>query len=123
MYTFYRVTLPPNTPEVNPVVQTLKIPAGTITEIDIEFPAGCQGLANIQLFYETTPLVPYNPLVYLCSDNRTIQTPIEFIADVPPYEITVVGFNLDDSYSHTINIGLTVIETQPESMSSLLLKV
>jgi len=123
MYCFYRVTLPLGTSPSNLVLQRLTIPAGKITEIDIEFPAGCQGLAFIQLFYETAPLVPYNPLVFLSSDNRTIQTPIEFIADVPPYEITVIGYNLDDSYDHTINIGMTIVEDQPESMSSLLLKV
>jgi hypothetical protein len=123
MFYSYRVLLPANTPINNPVIQVLRISQGIITNIEVEFPAGCQGLAFIQLSYETAPILPYNPTVYLVSDNRTIQSPIEFEAFIPPYEIIARGYNLDDSYDHTINIGISITPYKEKSIQDLVMGV
>jgi hypothetical protein len=107
----------------SPVILVMPIRQGTITNIEVEFPAGCQGLTYVRLLYETVPLLPHNPTIFLVSDDRTIQSPVEFEADIPPYEITAIGYNLDDTYTHTLNIGITLQLPKDKSIADLMIGV
>ena len=45
------LTIPANTAEATPYEEDLKLTDGVITRVEVEFPAGCAGLAHSCLLY------------------------------------------------------------------------
>jgi len=108
MYFFYVVPLPPNTPVTNPVIMLEPIQAGLLTFMEVEFPLRCEGLAKLKIKYNTKQIVPFNPPGWLYGDNRVFKLDLNYSIDDPPYQLEFIGYNEDDTYLHTLTVGVMV---------------
>lgn len=122
MYYLFTLVLPENTPLGAPVIQTAEIQAGVIEFIEVEFPYGCVGLAHVKVFYNTIQVVPYNPPGDLYGNDRIFKLDLHFPIDDPPYELTLVGWNDDDTYFHQISIGVMMSEPRTKTIAQALLE-
>lgn len=103
------LTIPANTLITAPVSTSLRIPQGEIVELRLDFPTGSAGLANVRLFATALQIYPSNlggyyrgdGVVYLIRDRYPLKEVLQ--------EVKLEGYNEDDTYSHTITVGLTVI--------------
>ena len=81
---------------------------GIIHRVEIEFPAGCAGLAHVAIRRGLHQLWPLNPDATLASDGWIIAWNEHQELLEEPYTLILSGYNLDDIYPHTpvIRIGL-----------------
>lgn len=115
MYIFTEITNPPNTLASDPLHTIIPLSAGLLTGFDISFPEGCYRLARLQIFYHGRILVPFNLAGSLGYNNITLQIPMNYRIDTAPFDLDIITWNLDDTFSHTLNVGVNIdYETLPE---------
>ncbi len=121
MYYFIPCTISKGTEEDNPLEFILPMASGVIESIDVEFPAGCCGLAGVKIINEDWQLIPWNNDQWLTGDNRSFILPIHYPVTQPPYRLVIQGYNLDDVYNHTIRIGVMLNENSNNNLSLALI--
>ncbi len=113
--------IPANTAEDSPYEEDLKLTDGVITHVEVEFPAGCAGLAHSYARQAVHQVFPTNPDGQLCSDNHVITWDDYEDLDADPRVLTIAGWNTDDTYPHTITwrIELTPREIAERGQTSM----
>lgn len=103
---FHYLAIPKNTAILSYTSYKLPLPISQTHRLWIEFPKGCVGLVGFQLWRGVDQIFPLPPGVWLRSDNYTLNFAFSHWVDKEPYEVELRGYNLDDTYTHTIWIGL-----------------
>ena len=109
MFYDYALTIPANTAKGAPSEQEISLTHGVIHRVEIEFPAGCAGLAHLAIFLREFQLYPTNPDREFASDGYTIAFNDYFELFEPPHNLVIRGYNTDDTYSHTITVRIGVL--------------
>lgn len=103
---FHYLAIPKNTVIASYANYVLKLPIAQIHRIWIEFPKGCAGLVGFSLWRGVEQIFPLPAGVWLRSDGYTFNFAFTHLIDSEPYEVELRGYNLDDTYQHTIWVGL-----------------
>jgi hypothetical protein len=119
MYFEQRFTLPPNTPASDPMILTLDVTPGIVKHVEIAFPPGCCGLAHLQVQYLEHVLYPVNANSDIAGDAETVAFDEDVVLDDVPYQFTLVGYNEDDTYPHTLIFRMQIISEQ-DDMTTIL---
>jgi len=108
LYTF-ALTVPPDTPASQPLRQTATLSPGRIHRVFVMFPPNAAGLLQVGIEYRGSKIWPSNPDGWLLGDNMTWVWDEDM--DLPPGDssIVLVGFNLDDTYSHTAYFAFALL--------------
>lgn len=108
---FYELSLPiPKlTPATDPVSDTIPIHPGVIKQVEVILPAGCVALVHLQIFYWEHQLFPSNPDSSFSGDDARISFAEELEIKEPPFELSVRGWNEDDTFDHTPIIRVSLI--------------
>ena len=88
----------------------LKLTHGVIHYIEIGFPAGCAGLAHLVLLHGEHQLYPTNPEGSFAANGYVIPINDYFELFYAPFEITLRGWNLDDTFPHTLSVRINVLQ-------------
>lgn len=110
MYYQQEITIPANTSESGYITEVLKLAKGKITRVIVGFPLGCAGLVHITINDKGWQLIPWSPGKNLAWDNYVFDLGINYRIDAEPYELVLRGWNLDDSYAHTLFVGVLLTE-------------
>lgn len=81
---------------------------GRVKDIRLTFPAGCSGLVGVRILRGPLQLYPLTVGEWIVSDDETVPIPGYFDLDERPYEVTLEGYNVDDTYNHTVAVSITV---------------
>lgn len=114
MFFEYDITYPPNTLPEYEQVNVLRLTRGVIKRIDIVFPRGCAALVGVRIFRGSFQVVPLNYGDYIETDGETVVVETAIDLSVNPYEIEVRGYNVDDTYQHTIRFRITMALPEEE---------
>lgn len=95
-----KLTLPKNTALTALVSATVSIHPGTVKQVEVVLPKGCVGLVGVRVLYWKHQLWPSNPDSFFTGDDAHLVFPEEIKIVDPPYEFTVEGYNLDDTFAH-----------------------
>ncbi len=108
---FYEVplTIPANTAKAAAVELDVALSAGRLVAASVQFPRGCVGLVHTVALRSTHQLWPTNPDGSLSGEGAIIPWQEDLILEDDPYTLTVRGWNLDDSYSHTVTWRFNVL--------------
>lgn len=106
------VEVPANTLETAPVVQELKLTAGTIILISIAFRAGCHNLVRVQILHEESSLVPLNKGVWLTGDDEVVHAWMWYPLAPATNWLKFRAYSTGTSYAHTITVRVS--ELPPE---------
>lgn len=92
----------------DPVRTKLQITKGLIYRVEIQFPPGCAGLVHTQIFDGVLQLWPSTIDDSFAADSTVIGFDDSYFKLTAPYFLDILGYNLDDTYDHTIGyrIGL-----------------
>ncbi len=114
------LTIPPNTAQAAPVTEDIPIHPGLLKQVEIIFPPGPCGLAHVQLYLWERQLYPANPDSDFMGDDVSIveQEDLEIVD--PPFVITALGWNEDDTFPHSPVIRLNVIPKEKDLKTVLL---
>lgn len=102
---FHYLTIPKNTAIASPLSYTMSLPIGMINKLWVEFPRGCSGLAGLQVYRGIRQIFPLPDGIWLRSDNAVLNFAFSHSIQNEPYEVVLKGYNLDDTYPHTIWVG------------------
>lgn len=96
------LTIPANTPDTAPVTATLDVILGTITLVSVQFPPGVNALAHFKIKWGLYQLFPSNQAGDFSTGGETIAWDEDLVIDHEPAQLTLEGWNEDDTYDHTI---------------------
>ena len=117
MFYDFSFTIPANTLEADPLREDVNLTHGVIHRVEISFPPGCAGLVHFQLVQGLHQVWPTNPGGSFNNDAYTIVINEFYDMTEEPFTITFLGWNLDDTYPHTLEIRfgiLPMIVIKPE---------
>ncbi len=114
------LTIPASTARTSPEETTIRLNSGTLKRILVRFPPGCANLARTTIHHLGVQIEPWNLDGYIGWDRYVFD--IETKVKIPEggTDILIKGWNLDDSYPHTISYDFLVIQEPPETTESLL---
>ena len=110
------LTIPANTAAEVPERASLALVDGIISEVNILFPPGCRGYVGVRVYDYEHIIYPSNPDHWLIADGETIKWSDDYELSGSPFELGLEGYNLDDSYAHTIYFRFVVIEAAKASV-------
>jgi hypothetical protein len=102
-------TIPANTAKASPKEDDVKLTHGVIHRVEIGFPSGCRGLAHVQIRHGLHQVWPTNPDGDFRADRYTIPINDYYQLLEEPYILTLVGWNLDDTYDHTLEMRFGIL--------------
>jgi len=108
MFYDFTITIPKNTPETAPVEVEAKLNEGTIRYVEVAFPPGPAALAHLQIWDGLHQVWPTNPGGSFAWNDYTIKFDDEYVIQNPMNILTLVGWNEDDSFDHTITVRFKV---------------
>lgn len=94
------VTIPPNTPDHNPIRVTSNPIRGFITRMEIEFPDGCLNAVGIRVYDNGKQIAPL-PTGWLTGNGRIIEWYENTRLEGPPWVIVIEGYNDAIDWPHT----------------------
>jgi len=101
-------TLPITATKAAPQHAVLVVTKGLVYRVEFQFPAGCAGLAHMAVFDGSFQVWPSTLGEFFHTDNFTIAFDEMYLKSAAPYQFDFYGYNLDETYPHTIycRIGL-----------------
>jgi hypothetical protein len=81
---------------------------GKVIDVSLTFPAGCSGLVGVRILRGSLQLYPLTVGEWIVSDDETVHFPADFELDERPYALTLEGYNVDDTYTHTVSVSITL---------------
>lgn len=105
------LTIPSGTTEASPASATMVLCEGTIRGASVLFPAGCAGLARVQVWLGGFQLVPWSRSKWLRGDDHLIPLDLDYPVGPAPRLLTVYGYNEDETYDHTVTVSVNVHST------------
>jgi hypothetical protein len=106
----YTLTIPANTPASAPVESDVNLSPGTIVRVDVQFPRGCVGLVHVKIWKEEHQVWPVNVDGNIASEGQTVSWPEDYDVTDEPFTLTLRGWNLDDTFAHTITFRFALLE-------------
>lgn len=102
------LTIPKKVVENGTASTTMKLCEGAITRSFVQFPSGCAGLVWVQIWLNGYQLIPWERGEWLRGDDHIIRDESRYPVTGPPRILTIYGYNEDESYPHTIQVGIEV---------------
>ena len=108
----HELTIPKNTTKDKPIHEAMLVSYGFLYKIEIQFPSGCAGLAGIKIFDGGHQLYPSTLGLWFLSDNYTISFDDSILKLTSPFQFDLFGYNLDETYDHTIYVRAGMVEKE-----------
>jgi len=103
---------PANTTALLPVEVPARLNKGVITQVSVQIPQGCMGLARAQVWRGGHQLWPTTPGAYFKGDGAIIEWPEDYELADEPLSLTIRVWNIDDTYNHTLTFRFSTITLQ-----------
>lgn len=104
--------IPKNTPPQNPVQIPFTVTKGLVYKVEVQFPRGCAGLAHVVIWQGGHQMWPYDMDHDFYGDNWVIAFDDTYLISYEPYVFDIYGYNLDDTYNHTITVRLGIVSQE-----------
>ena len=87
----------------------LPVAQGIITQLDVQFPPGPQGLLHLQIRYSLHQVFPFNTDESFASDsvNITFREHIPILYE--PFELQAYTWNEDETFDHMVIIRIGIL--------------
>jgi hypothetical protein len=106
------ITTPKNTPASSPQKTILRVTNGLVYKIEIDFPPGPSGLLYVSIYDGLYQVWPSTTGAWFHGDAVVISFDDTYAKTSAPFEFTVLTYNLDDTYDHTIQIRLGMVSKE-----------
>jgi len=108
----YALTVPLATPASAPTTLEVALSAGTVTQVSVQFPAGCRGLVRVAIYRSNHQVWPGNLDGYLAAENHVIIWPDDYDLTDRPFSVQLRGWAPATQYPHTITFRFAVLELE-----------
>jgi len=111
--------IPANTAKTDAIETKCVLHPGTITKLEIEYPAGCAGLVHSEVYHWDVKLWPKNEEGTFTGDDIVISSNPQHDLSASPYELVFKTWNLDDTYQHTPRYRIEVTDSGKSLLGQL----
>ena len=101
-----------NTSESNAKITRLPVAKGLVYRVEVEFPPGCCGLMNCQIFDGSYQVYPTSRDDSFHSDARNIAFDDSYLKTSAPFEFTIKTWNLDETWDHGIQVRIAMASSE-----------
>jgi len=98
--------------KATPTRTQLRLTKGLIWLLEVDFPPGCCGLVHVQIFDGSYQLLPASPDKTLSGDSRLLRYDDLYLKEAAPFELTIVTWNTDELWDHTIEVRVGMASTR-----------
>lgn len=105
------ITIPANTLKTSPLTDEIILPSGIITKLTVGFAWGVAWLAGISLWRYNHQEIPSEIDTWITGNEIVYSFDVHVEILNEPFAITLYGFNEDELFEHTIQVGLTITES------------
>ena len=106
---FVKLDIPANTTEADKVVEKVQAIKGIVHKILVIFPPGSAGLAHVRVRDGNHPIAPSSLADNFSGDNLQIEYNDFYEISEWPKTLSVEGWNLDDTYAHSVFVGFGIL--------------
>jgi len=110
-----QITIPADTQESSPKEETLLVEERFVKDIEIDFPAGCNGMVKLRIYYGIKKYFPDNEGGFFAADDYTIKFPVYKNLPEEKTTLRLVGWSPGTTYSHTLTVR---VNTLPEDVAT-----
>ncbi len=104
----YDLSIPAGTSQIAPYTARIPLTRGYIRHVWLRWRWGVGNLAGFRLSYNGRALYPINLSSFIPSFHDSIEFSDEVSLSEEPYELYLEAYNLDDTYDHSLWIGLLI---------------
>ena len=112
MFFEYPVTVPADTAKAAPVEEELPLCAGTITQVGVQFPAGCAGMVNASIWRGDHQLWPVNLDDAIAGEDAVVAWPESYDLADEPFSVKVKLWSPGTTYDHTITFRFALLSLE-----------
>lgn len=120
MFRFIRLKVAAGTVEVNPARKLIQLTEGRITHWWVGFPPGCNDLVKVTVYEFEHQILPRGEDEEIYWNNYVYSIPDSYLLVEEPYEIEVRAWNEDDSYEHTVVVGVALEPIEKETLKDVM---
>jgi len=102
----YAITVPAGTPLKIPYIEEHGVKPGTINNVHIEFPSGCNRFVYVQVWMGETPLIPDDKGEWLRGNAHLYSYLMDFQVEPMQGKLKIICASPDATLDHFINVGL-----------------
>jgi len=103
------LTVPASTPAGSPVSVACPVTYGRLVQTTLQFPFGSAGLLHVWIDRWEHRLYPTSPDVTFVGNDDVFTLPDDYLIDEEPLELTVAGYNDDDTFPHAVIVHFDVL--------------
>jgi len=108
----YRLTVPADTAEADPEPLEVPLCAGTVTRVDVQFPAGCSGMVYVSIWRGEHQVWPVNLDEAIAGEDHVVTWPESYDLDDEPFGFEVRGWSPDTTYPHVITFRFALLSLE-----------
>ena len=101
--------IPAQTPLDRPERVFVEMEPGRVIQVTIFFPWGHAGLTGLQIWKGGSQIFPFPDGAWLIGNDQTYVYPLNVMLDEEPAGLTLVGYNEDEYFDHTIYVTFAVV--------------
>lgn len=103
-------TIPADTSETAPSIESIYLPRGRVKEVAIFFPWGCAGMVHVVIFHNESQVWPTNPEASYIGNDILHEFPEDYELPEAWNYFSVHGWSPDTQEDHEPIIRLTVLQ-------------
>lgn len=103
--------------EAAPATGTVKLCYGDITEVEVQFRAGCGWLVHLQIWYQSKQIFPLTIGESFIGDDQVIEFQERWPVHEVPHEVELRGWAPEAIHNHTVSVEITVSSPEGLDMS------
>jgi hypothetical protein len=108
MHYSYEFTVLTTHTVTSPLTYAMKLGAGILKKVDIDFPAGCDGAVRCVMVSKANQVLPTNPDGFYAGDGKTISAQLHHSIDEEGTYLAFVAWSTTALYPHTLRAQLEV---------------
>jgi hypothetical protein len=108
----YPLTVPADTAEASPEPLEMPLCAGTVTRVDVQFPAGCSGMVYVSIWRHDHQVWPVNLDEAISGEDVVVSWPESYDLDDEPFAFTAKAWSPGTTYQHVITLRFALLSLE-----------
>jgi len=108
----YPLIIPADTKEASPEPLDCPLAAGTVTRVDVQFPAGCSGMVHVSIWRSDHQVWPVNLDEGISGEDAIVSWPESYDLDDEPFGFEVRGWSPGTAYPHVVTFRFSLLSLE-----------
>jgi hypothetical protein len=108
----FELTVTADTKKATPVTLDAALAAGTVSRVDVQFPAGCSSMVHVSIWRSDHQVWPVNLDGDIAGEDVVISWSESYDLDDEPFAFEVRAWSPDTAYDHVVTLRFTLLSLE-----------